>query len=646
MAIGSVVLFHYNMPFFNNGFLGVDIFFVISGFLITSIIYNEVMAGEFTYTKFYARRFRRILPALICVVIATTVIAYSILPPLELKRYALTAIGSITGTSNFIFFNFVDYFSPTADKQLLLMTWSLGIEEQFYILFPPLIVLLASWKRGAIIPIILLITALSLICAVGMNAYRPDAAFYLIPFRAWELGVGSLLAVSRATDWSKRLTSIHHEIASLAALSSIAIAIVINADAPIVLLNLMAVLGTAIFILSGKSSINRFILSSRVFVGIGLISYSWYLWHWLPASLMHILQIKLDLLTRTGLIFATLLAGVASYYLVEKPFRKSSGGDTALVRRYAVLVALVLAPLGIVVATSGLAALSPARLRAVEADIKGSFGNPCLAPYGVSVPKLNATCLPKSDKSALALIGDSHANAIAQGAKMLADSKSMAFYQFTKSSCPPLSGITRYMPNHKGHDDECSQYMKTVIETVEKHPEISVIILAGYWAASFDEESDGFRYIRTGSDGRTVTIAESRENLTEGLNQTISLLENLGRKVIVMQDVPRFTVDPYTKALAQIVPLRGWLSNVAGAASGSTESEQQISTSQVKEDTARSIVTQVVERHPSTTLFDPYSHMCDNNGCVFQDDKHVFYGDSQHLSTSGARYLAQYFPAW
>lgn len=642
VAVSAVVLFHYNIPYFQNGYLGVDVFFVISGFLITSIIYNEISAGNFTYKKFYARRFRRILPALIVVVAVTTLLACFILPPFELKRYAVTAIAALAGLSNFAFYQFVDYFSPTADKQLLLMTWSLGVEEQFYLLFPPLLVFIISRRKSFVLPVLALIVVLSFVMAVGMNAYRPDAAFYLIPFRAWELGAGALLAVSAAGRWSERLSAVQTEVIGLLSVALIGSALFLDANVPIVVRNLCAVAGTVLLIMSGRSFTNRHVLASRLLVGIGIISYSWYLWHWLPASMIHLLEIKIGYVPRIALIFATLMLGIASYHFVEKPFRKPSSNDTTTILKYAAAVCLTISPLCILVATSGLSAYTYPPVRDIEAEIRGSFGNPCLASYGVSTPRVTPPCMTAASNAAVALIGDSHANALADGIKDFAASRSSDFYQFTKSSCPPLNGYTRYMSNRKGHDKECSMYMSAVFEILDAHPEVNVVIVAGYWAASFDEEYLGFRYVPSGSDGSFVSAEDSRRNLEQGLNQTITSLQKPGRKIILVQDVPRFDVDPYTGMLAQLIPLRGWLTSIATAPITSLEDPNRISMSRVKQDTARNIVNNVFEKHPEVQILDPFAGMCNQLGCVFKKDNLVYYGDSQHLSKSGAKYLSRY----
>ncbi|MCT8003425.1 acyltransferase [Sphingomonas sanguinis] len=645
VAIISVVLFHYGIPFFANGFLGVDIFFVISGYLITSIIYREMVRGEFTYARFYSRRFRRILPALIATVTVTTVVAASLLPPYDLKRYAITAIGALTGLSNFAFFSFVDYFSPKADRQLLLMTWSLGVEEQFYVLFPPTMAFLIGWRKKLLLPIMAGVTVASLIMAVLANHFRPEAAFYLIPFRAWELCVGSLLALAGANGFAQSLPRRLHEALGVVAILLFVIAIGTENGIPTIALNVVIVVGAAMLIVSRESLVNRHILSSGIFVGVGLISYSWYLWHWLPVAVMHVLEIEPSLGGRIAVILSTLIAGMLSYYLVETPFRRGPADHRRVLRRYGVALCVAVFPLCALVATKGLYRFASPQIKSVEDDTLGALKNPCLAKYGEERPRLGLPCVANTKQPAIALIGDSHANALAAGIKSLADARGLAFDQLTKSSCPALFGYTRYMPNHLGHDRECAAFMRSAVSTVRDHPEIKTVVLASYWAASFDEEKDGFRYVPADGDGPRTTLAQSRENLAWGLRQMIAAIRGMGRQVIVLQDVPRFTVDPSTIGLASLIPLRGAITRFAAPdRAGTLVRGDRVALTAIVPDSARPIVRMAVDPRSGVRLLDPVSLLCDSTGCLFRNDNTIFYTDSQHLSNSGARDVASRLP--
>lgn len=193
LAILPVVWFHAGLPGLPGGFTGVDTFFVISGYLITSIVHREMAAGEFTYARFYERRVRRIAPALLTVVIATLAIGYALLLPSELIALGKSAIAAVLMVPNIYFWREAGYFALGEGITPLLHSWSLGVEEQFYLIFPPILILAKRWK--VVQPAVILFALTSfLLCLLGTK-YSPSAAFYLLPTRAWELMLGAVLAV-------------------------------------------------------------------------------------------------------------------------------------------------------------------------------------------------------------------------------------------------------------------------------------------------------------------------------------------------------------------------------------------------------------------------------------------------------------------
>ncbi|PXA98275.1 acyltransferase, partial [Nostoc sp. 3335mG] len=196
VAVGGVVLFHALPWSLTGGFIGVDVFFVLSGYLITAIIRGEAERGEFSIAKFYERRFRRIMPALLAVVIATTIASVVILPPTELRAYGKSLLGVAGFASNFVFWLDSGYFDASSAEKPLLHTWSLAVEEQFYILWPIIAAALVGTGRKRALPIFVWATVImSLALAAYMVRADPSQAFYLLPSRAWELGLGALLAV-------------------------------------------------------------------------------------------------------------------------------------------------------------------------------------------------------------------------------------------------------------------------------------------------------------------------------------------------------------------------------------------------------------------------------------------------------------------
>ena len=193
IAVLCVVLFHAGVAGFDGGFVGVDIFFVISGYLICGIIQREISEQRFSYAKFYARRARRILPALFVVLLVCFVTAAPVMTGAEMQDFAKSAVANIAAVSNIYFWKSANYFSTSAELKPLMMTWSLSVEEQFYLFFPPVLLLIRRyrWSVGGVLAAL---TALSLIASVWMTSRNPSTAFFLLPARAWELGIGALLA--------------------------------------------------------------------------------------------------------------------------------------------------------------------------------------------------------------------------------------------------------------------------------------------------------------------------------------------------------------------------------------------------------------------------------------------------------------------
>jgi peptidoglycan/LPS O-acetylase OafA/YrhL len=277
IAILSVVLYHAGIPAISGGFTGVDIFFVISGYLIGGHIFSELRKGNFSFARFYQRRAKRILPAFYAVLVFTIAASLLLLSPAENHFFALSAFSATLSVSNIFFLHYLEgYFRVRGELHPLLMTWSLGVEEQFYAVIPLLMVLLSRIRRSLLFPAILAVCVLSFLLAWRQVAIDPTHAFYLLPSRAWELGIGVFLAVMQQT---RKPLPISVPLAQLFSLTGLALMI-----APIFLLNadslfpgpaaLPSVLGTAIVIAVPASWINRRILSLPPLVFVGRVSYS------------------------------------------------------------------------------------------------------------------------------------------------------------------------------------------------------------------------------------------------------------------------------------------------------------------------------------------------------------------------------------
>lgn len=334
LAVLSVIFFHLDISFFKSGFLGVDIFFVISGYLITSIIIRDLQEGRFSLKNFYLRRARRILPALIAVLVFSSFFAWLVLLPAELRQYAKTMVSALASVSNIYFYNSLSfgYFASDASIIPLLHTWSLGIEEQFYFFWPVTLIFVfnlgISWKQKENFGVkskVLVVTLLLLSLSLYFFFYRSAQSYYYFPTtRAFELLVGCLVSVY-SLNRKPIQTSFFANMLSVIALILMLVPILfIDVQYPSCWM-LVVCIGAALYIYAGFSAIelplvNKF-FSINIIVAIGLISYSLYLWHWPIIAYVNYLSIEKTTVVKIVILLLSFVLSIFSYYLVEKPLR-------------------------------------------------------------------------------------------------------------------------------------------------------------------------------------------------------------------------------------------------------------------------------------------------------------------------------------
>ena len=329
LAVLPVVLYHAKFSLFQGGFVGVDIFFVISGYLISGIIFTELSTSSFSLVNFYERRARRILPALFVVLIFSTLISWILLPPIEFKDFGQSLFSVSLFASNFLFWLEGGYFDTGIDLKPLLHTWSLAVEEQFYILFPLLAILLFSVNKRFLLPVILLLFFTSLFLAhifseVNFDINSKKGSFYFLPTRAWELLMGALLFfIPKSTHTPSK--DLLNNILSLTGLFLIAFSIYsFDEDTPFPsIFTLIPTSGAVLVILYGvKGTLANKMLSTKPFIIIGLISYSAYLWHQPLLSLSRFYFVgELETSYLSFLILLTFLLAYLSWRFIEEPFK-------------------------------------------------------------------------------------------------------------------------------------------------------------------------------------------------------------------------------------------------------------------------------------------------------------------------------------
>ncbi|WP_078118080.1 acyltransferase family protein [Thiosocius teredinicola] len=370
IAVLPVIFFHAGFEWIGGGFVGVDVFFVISGYLITTIILDEMDADRFTFSSFYERRARRILPALFFVLLCCLPVSIVYLLPDELQAFSVSLASVIFFISNIYFRNEIDYFAPAAEGQPLLHTWSLAVEEQYYLVFPVLSLLMWRGGRKVFLLTILGIAVASFLYADYQSTMRPDKIFYDTRGRVWELFVGSLVAIYLLRVRKAPPRRSVGEIAALVGLTLILIAcIVFEKSTPFPGRNaLLPTIGAALVILfaSPKNYTGR-LLGASTLVGIGLISYSAYLWHQPIFAFARVTGFA----TPGGFLFtilsvASLVAAYLTWRYIEQPFRDRQRISRRQILVFSVLGMLVFSTLGFLgYATTGF----PSRFNIADADL-------------------------------------------------------------------------------------------------------------------------------------------------------------------------------------------------------------------------------------------------------------------------------------
>ena len=355
LAVIPVVLFHAGIAGFSGGFVGVDIFFVISGYLITSIILSEQQKERFTLAGFYERRARRILPALMLVTLLSTVAAWFLLLPTEMIDYGKSLASVGVFASNILFWTQSDYFAQTSEFIPLLHTWSLAVEEQFYLIFPVFMIATVATVKSKRLIILIVVAVLSLIFCEWAWRNAPEANFFLAPSRIWELLAGVFCAfyLQQPRDHSKLINQFASALGLLMLVYSI---IFFDKTIPFPsLYALLPVFGTALIILfTDKDTLVGQLLSVPFIVGIGLISYSAYLWHQPLFVFARLNSLEeLSVLTLLGLSLLAFIMAYISWRWVEKPFRNRNWLSQRQILWMAGLCSLVLIGLGLIFVWGG-----------------------------------------------------------------------------------------------------------------------------------------------------------------------------------------------------------------------------------------------------------------------------------------------------
>jgi peptidoglycan/LPS O-acetylase OafA/YrhL len=450
VAVTGVVLYHLNKTFVSGGFVGVDIFFVISGYLIAAIVLADMRAGRFSAADFYFRRARRIVPALGAVLLATWALGYAFLLPQDFAALGVQLASGATFVANIAFWLEAGYFSSPAVPRTLLHLWSLGVEEQFYLFFP--LVAIAAWRIGcgAILAFGVLL-AISLAACVISTPLAGDAAFYLAPFRLWELLTGALLAAVQARGNDPIAEgALPRHVASWLGLSMI-VASFVAFDGSLPFPGWVAILpvaGAALVVWAGPMAhANRLLLDRAAMRAIGRISYPLYLWHFpLLAFAREAQRIWPDLrFAGAAAVLASFVLAAATYLWIELPVRRMRPGPSRLPAAMLLGTLAAFAALGVAThASVGFVSRFPDEARhwaTFDFDAKRAYRNSqCFGEPKSMSPADTALCWgdAQDGRPRVVLWGDSHAAHLYPGIAPLAEKRGFALAQFTLGGCPPV----------------------------------------------------------------------------------------------------------------------------------------------------------------------------------------------------------------
>ncbi|WP_445230035.1 acyltransferase family protein [Duganella rhizosphaerae] len=623
LAVLAVVLYHAFPTRLPGGFAGVDIFFIISGFLIGSILIASLQQDAFSFAGFYARRVRRIFPALILVMGACLAFGWFALFPDEYKMLGKHVFGGAGFLSNFFLWNEVGYFDTAAETKPLLHLWSLGIEEQFYIFWP--VLMLLAWKRRiSLLALALGVAVLSFLVNVGGLHKFPSATFYSPASRVWELLYGSVLAymsvnglglfagvrrergADSVIDWSSpRARNIKSALGLAMLLATLAL---LRADRHFPgWWALLPTTGAVLLIAAGPQAwCNRVLLGNPVAVWFGLISYPLYLWHWPLLSFARIIESGLpSSKIRGAAVLAAIVLAWLTYRLLERPLRGAAHGRRKVIVLSAAMLALAAAG-GALYRAQGL----PLRATVVESAAQQqqlilvedvANAQACKQRYGFASDYEYCRLDDVSKEPTVVLLGDSHAFHIVAGLTR--------YYHGLGENLWYLGTRVPFVGLPTG-DDPYQKVVPMMLDKALHTASVKTVIISSHVLLNIDDEGGKVR--------------------TNALRATLRMFVDSGRTVVYVSDVPELDFDP-----------RACLRRVGIASSRTHDCELPRATHDQKVARHKVAEAYALRDLPMVRVFDAAAQLCDAQRCVAMRDNKLLYRDHDHLSHEGDLFMGE-----
>ena len=653
LAVVPVILFHADFYLFAGGFVGVDIFFVISGYLITTIIIKELDAGNFSIVNFYERRARRILPALFFVMLVCLPLSWVFLISPDMQNFGQSLVAVSVFGANILFWLTGGYFETASELKPLLHTWSLSLEEQFYVIFPVLMLTLWRFRKRLVVTILVTIGLVSLAFAQLSVVAYPDASFYLLHTRAWELLVGSFVAFyfywfSRRSDHRQVFESRWlHELCGVSGLVLIVYAIfTFDAETPFPsLYTLIPVVGTALILtFANPNTLVGKLFCHKALVGIGLISYSLYLWHQPLFAYARHYAIG-DPSIPVYLLLSVLSIGLAylSWKYIEAPFRSRKKFTRRQIFSLSILGSAFFIAIGLVghftngqyfrsYDTVQRDLLSTMEQRGANSDCWRQLARGNYESTACLIGSAEAKQFKEAD---FALIGDSHAGALTSRLHLLAEERGTWGYNYSYTSCVPIFDVVPIAASRRYTN--CLSIRDHYQQLLQDGALPETLIVTARWGIYFDPEPFNNQEGGREPHGHVKWVsadevyADSKIRVLESLRETLELMVAKGHRVILVDPVPEMGWDvPYR--LKQLYGRNGQL--------GADDSSIALSTYYQRNADVLNLMEEL-ELNPGVVRLRVVDSFCDEQRCKAHFESRPLYYDRDHISEFGAELILE-----
>jgi peptidoglycan/LPS O-acetylase OafA/YrhL len=624
LSILLVIGFHAFPHILSGGFIGVDVFFVISGYLISKIIIKTIDKKKFSILTFYSKRIKRIFPSLILVLIFCSVFGWFALFSDEYKNLGKDIFFASIFLSNYILLQESGYFDTSAFAKPLLHIWSLSIEEQFYIFWP--LILYFFYKKKNFFYIIIFIIILFFIINIVYSYVDPVLNFYSPITRCWELLIGFLLAIY--LNKKNYINDKKYSLDLIGLFILLASAFLIDKDFRYPhFWALLPIVGASLILISNKTSfINKIFLSNRLMVGIGLISYPLYLWHWSLLSFANIIQVSADgtLIQKKAkiiIIIFSIIISYLTYIIIEKPIRYGTYKNNFLKTSLLILIMFVIGLIGyLIFKNEGY----PSRGYIKEEDTI-LFQDYPHKPYNnvnckerLEQFKYFNTCLLSKNKDPqIAIIGDSHSHQYYKSFSEKLNDKSII--NISVFHCLPFSNEVLTNKN------KCNFLSKKVFEYIANTDSINTVILAGnfsYLASGEFEYNGNARIAKTATSEQ---ITEFKLNAYKNISKISSK-----KNIILILDTPEFFFHPKECAIVKGYPIRNLYKKTPRECSVDNKEFYK------KNHDYEIVFREILKNKKNVKIFNPKSVFCDQSKCYLKKGNEFLYYDSDHLSRIGA----------